>query len=247
MRAETPEVAEKLDFPVPFVLSRRYAGDLGPSWREDHPERERYLRRLGIEPPRLRRVRQIHSRIVRPLFSGATPGPGTTAESSAPVGDGIVTDDPADVLSVTVADCMPVCLYDSRRGVLALLHSGWRGTGILRNALQLMAGRYGTRPGDVVAGLGPSIGVCCYRVDDARGELFARRFGASAVEQRADGPYLDLRRANIKLLESAMVGQIRDSHRCTVCDHTLGSYRREGAQGFTRMLALATLDDITLT
>ena len=246
MSAETSGILEKLDFPIPLFLSTRYAGDLGPSWLEEHPTREDYLRRLGIDPIRLRRVRQIHSRIVRPLFSGSAPGPGPTDVGSTPVGDGMVTDNPADVLSVTVADCMPICLYDARRGVLALLHSGWRGTGIVRNALRVMAGRYGTKPGDVVAGLGPSIGVCCYRVDDARSALFARRFGMSAVDRREDGPYLDLRRANICLLEEAGIGEVRDSHRCTVCDRTLGSFRREGAERFTRMLALATLDHVEL-
>ncbi len=220
---------ELLDFPVTLFLSRRSAGDMGPTSRANHPEREALLGTLGIQPERLRMVRQIHSRIVR------------RAGPSVAVGDGLITDDPLEVLGITVADCMPICLYDRRRGVLALLHSGWRGTGIVRNALAAMNGVYGSKPQDVVAGLGPSIGACCYRVDEARGELFSRRFGEASVVRRGEGPYLDLPAANRGLLERAGVPEIRNLHRCTVCDPSLGSFRREGPERFTRMLALATL------
>lgn len=202
---------------------------MGPTIEANHPGREALLGTLGIRPERLRMVRQIHSRIVRP------------ASPSVTVGDGLMSDNPDDVLGITVADCMPICLYDRRRGVLALLHSGWRGTGIVRNALAAMNGSYGTKPQDVVAALGPSIGACCYRVDDARGELFSRRFGEATVVRRADGPYLDLPAANRGLLERAGVPEIRNFHRCTSCDTSLGSFRREGPEHFTRMLALATL------
>lgn len=202
---------------------------MGPTTQANHPGREALLGILGIRPEGLRMVRQIHSRIVRP------------ASRSVVVGDGLMTDDPVAVLGITVADCMPICLYDRRRGVLALLHSGWRGTGIVRNALAAMNGFYGSKPQDVVAALGPSIGACCYRVDEARGELFSRRFGEVSVVRRADGPYLDLPAANRVLLERAGVSKIRNLHRCTVCDPSLGSFRREGPDRFTRMLALATL------
>jgi polyphenol oxidase len=202
---------------------------MGPTIQASHPEREALLGTLGLEPKRLRMVRQIHSRIVRRA------GPTLAA------GDGLMTDQPEDVLGVTVADCMPICLYDRRRGVLALLHSGWRGTGIVRNALAAMNGIYGSKPEDVVAALGPSIGACCYRVDKDRAGLFSRRFGEASVVRRTDGPYLDLPAANRALLERAGVQEIRNLHRCTVCDHSLGSFRREGPERFTRMLALATL------
>ncbi len=202
---------------------------MGPTSRPNHPVREALVGSLGFGTKRLRMVRQIHSRIVRP------------AASSVRVGDGLTTDDPRDVLAITVADCMPICLYDGARGVLALLHSGWRGTGIVRNALAAMEGLYGSRPGDIVAALGPSIGSCCYRVDEERFALFARRFGETAVVRRDDGPYLDLPAANRRLLEAAGVGEVRDLHRCTACDRSLGSFRREGPERFTRMLALATL------
>ncbi len=202
---------------------------MGPTIRPNHSAREALVESLGLGAQQLRMVRQIHSRIVRRVAS------------SVPAGDGLMTDDPKDLLAITVADCMPICLYDGKRGVLALLHSGWRGTGIVRNALSAMEGVYGSRPRDIVAALGPSIGACCYRVDDARGELFSHRFGEESVVRRNDGPYLDLPAANRRLLKAAGVREIRDLHRCTACDPSLGSFRREGPERFTRMLALATL------
>ncbi len=234
---------ERYDFPVTFFLTVREAGDMGPSWRHPHPDREALMATLtgpSGGTPGLAMVRQIHSRIVRRVD-------GIDEASQLRPGDGMITDNPGVVLGITVADCMPICLYDSTRGVLALLHSGWRGTGIVRNALAVMESVYGTKPSDVESGLGPSIGACCYAVDADRGTLFARRFGPDAVVHREGGVYLDLPAANRSLLQAAGVGRILDFHRCTACNPRYGSYRREGPQRFTRMLAIASLEGLEMT
>jgi YfiH family protein len=154
-------------------------------------------------------------------------------------------------LAVIVADCLPVFLYDTEGGAFGLLHSGWRGTGIVLKALALMAGRWGTRPEAVAAALGPCICSGCYRVDAARAGAFEAEFGGGGEyplgrvvrEWEPEGGRsekefsLDLRAANARLLANAGVRNIAYCENCTYTDARLGSFRREGA-GYTRMAAV---------
>ena len=80
--------------------------------------------------------------------------------------DGFVTDQPEVPLVLRYADCTPVLIDDPERRVLAVVHSGWRGTvqGAVPAAIEALAHEYGSRPADMVAGIGPSIGPCCYEV-----------------------------------------------------------------------------------
>jgi YfiH family protein len=148
-------------------------------------------------------------------------------------------------LTVTVADCLPVFLYDTETEAYALLHSGWRGTGIVLAALALMAQRWGTRPSSVAALLGPCIRACCYNVDEARAAAFEAEFGGSAgeyplgpvVRRKGGRPALDLQAANARLLAGAGVRNLSYCVDCTFSDSRLGSFRREGP-AYTRMLAV---------
>jgi YfiH family protein len=155
-------------------------------------------------------------------------------------------------LAVTVADCLPVFLYDTEGGAFALLHSGWRGTGIVLKALALMTGRWGTRPEAIAAALGPCICSGCYRVDAERAVAFEAEFGGpdgeyplgrvirewDPGENRSEKEFsLDLRAANARLLANAGVGNIAYCENCTYTDERLGSFRREGT-GYTRMAAV---------
>jgi YfiH family protein len=160
----------------------------------------------------------------------------------------MVSRDPDIALAVTVADCLPVFLYDTDTGVYALLHSGWKGTGIVLKALSLMT-ETGTRPEAVAALLGPCIRPCCYRVDEERAAAFEAEFGAAAagdaaayplgppVRREGGQPALDLQAANARLLAQAGVRNIAYCENCTFTDLRLGSFRREGP-AYTRMLAV---------
>ena len=146
---------------------------------------------------------------------------------------------PDALLTVTVADCLPIFLVDAGRGAFGIVHSGWKGTGIVREALRLMAQEFGTAAADVSAVLGPCIGTCCYRVQHARYERFKADFGERAVRlgKGPDDYRLDLRAANVELLSQAGVTDISVTTDCTCCSPGLGSFRREGPETFTRMLA----------
>jgi len=203
-------------------LSLRAAGDM----KTDEKNRFTLFSKIGLNPDNVYALNQIHSRTVLAVDSANPP----SAQA-----DGMVTRDRNITLSVTVADCLPVFLYDSKSGAFGLVHSGWKGTGIAVNALVLMRERYGTEPCDIAAVLGPCIDSCCYKVDKERAEIFKKDFGSESV--REDGGYfLDLKAANIKLLKDAGVENIAVCKECTFCDEKFGSFRREGEK-FTHMAA----------
>jgi YfiH family protein len=142
------------------------------------------------------------------------------------------------VLSVTVADCLPVFLADRRTGAFGIVHSGWRGTGIVREALALMTTWFGSQPAEVAAVIGPGIGACCYTVPEERAVRFAAEYGSDTIQRGEDGTLrLDLRAANIHLLDGAGVQEIGVVTDCTSCSKKLGSFRRQGPAEYTLMLA----------
>ncbi|ASA23547.1 peptidoglycan editing factor PgeF [Paenibacillus donghaensis] len=82
--------------------------------------------------------------------------------------DGLLTDVPGVLLTSFYADCVPLFFYDPVCGVVGLAHAGWKGTvaQIASAMIERMGDVYGSRPQDVLAAIGPSIGACCYEVDD---------------------------------------------------------------------------------
>jgi YfiH family protein len=234
---------------VAGLVSSRAAGSMGYAEGESSPGRLAFFRALGLDAARVYACTQVHSRDVREV-ERSTPNTGPRA-------DGLASRDRGIVLSVTVADCLPVFLYDcgsdggssAGNGGLALVHSGWKGTGIALGALRLMAERWRTRPEEVAAILGPCIRRCCYRVDEERGRIFEAEFGGAGsagefplgpVVSRSDGAvFLDLQAANARLLAQAGVRNIAVCEDCTFTDERLGSFRREGPEAYTKMTALA--------
>ena len=81
----------------------------------------------------------------------------------SPVADGVVTDVPGVLLVIQVADCQAVVLFDPVKKVVANLHSGWRGSvaNIIGRGVDAMVEQFNCDPGDIRAGIGPSLGPCC--------------------------------------------------------------------------------------
>jgi YfiH family protein len=215
-------------------ISLRAAGDL----RLGAPARRPFFRALGSPPTRLYACRQVHSRRVLALRGCNLAAPAEAPELIAEMeADGLACGRADCILSITVADCLPIFIYDRSGGAFALLHSGWQGTGILTEGVRVLAREYGADPESLVAVLGPGIGPCCYAVDTGRAELFRRQFGGQSVRDAPDGcTCLDLRAANEVLLEAAGVREIYAAEECTACTDELFSFRRDGP-GFGRMTA----------
>lgn len=216
-------------------ISSRFAGNMqvghsgAGSGRQQNPKRLALFDKLGLNAASVYGLEQIHSHtVVNVGFLNPPAGPA----------DGMVCNEPGIVLSVTVADCLPVYLYDTESGAFGIVHSGWKGTGIALKALCMMQECFSTRPQAVAAVLGPCIGPCCYNVDAGRAECFEKEFGAASVRESGGDFYLDLKAANVRLLKNAGVKNIAVCGNCTFTDENLGSFRREGPENYTRMAAL---------
>jgi hypothetical protein len=131
---------------------------------------------------------------------------------------------------------MPIYLYEPAIGAFGVLHSGWKGTGILRSGVNAIVA-LGGRAERVRAVFGPRIGTCCYAVDEARAAEFERAFGAASVAREGDRASLDLVGANLGIAIALGIASVLVVDACTSCDASLGSYRREGPERFTRMAA----------
>ena len=137
--------------------------------------------RGGCGTGKLVTLRQIHSGLIRVVEAGdgALEGRLETAEGRAVLrGDGMMTDVPGVMLGVQVADCVPVLVADVRRRAVAAFHAGWRGTlkRIVERGIGTMRLRYGSRPEDLIAVVGPSIGACCYSVGEEVRHEFESQF-----------------------------------------------------------------------
>ena len=82
--------------------------------------------------------------------------------------DGIISNRPGLALAVKTADCLPIFLADTKKRVIGAVHAGWRGTalGIAARAVDVFVKKFSSSPSDILAVLGPSIGPCCYEVDE---------------------------------------------------------------------------------
>ena len=212
-----------------MVISLREAGDMAYRGDGKTPERLRLYDSLGINPVRTVSCRQIHSRKV--FMVDFVP-------EGELQGDGLITGNRDLVLCVTAADCMPLYLFDRRTGNFGIVHSGWKGTGIVSDAVSILRNRMGSRLEDIVVVLGPSAGSCCYEVDKERDDYFRKIWGTQSALERDGSFYLDLEAANKHILHKIGINNVYSFHQCTICGGKYGSFRREGPGEFTRMLAM---------
>ena len=189
----------------------------------------------GVTRDRLLLIRQVHGRAVSVAVKGSTD------DWSPPEADAVITDDPSVALVVRVADCAPILLADTATGAVAAIHAGWRSTmhRIADAAVTAMQTAFGTKASDLVAAIGPSLGVCCGEMGDEVVDAFrAAGHDPAAVDrwfsrQHGQRPHFDLWRANRELLEKAGVAPsaIHVSGLCTRSHPDIfHSYRAAGPE-----------------
>ena len=112
---------------------------------------------------------------------GGYPAPGagaSCAKGASPAGDALLTAEPGILLTIRIADCLPVLIVDTRRQAIAAIHAGWRGA--LARIVEKAAGDlrriFNSNPKHQLAVLGPSIGRCCYEVGEEVVEAFDGQF-----------------------------------------------------------------------
>ncbi|MGQ0733276.1 MAG: peptidoglycan editing factor PgeF [Acidobacteriota bacterium] len=193
---------------------------------------------LGGRLDRLMHVAQVHGATVRVLQQGCV---GEVEAARRPEADALVADAPGLLLAVQAADCVPVLMADARRGAVAAVHAGWRGTlaGVAPAAIEAMRRAFGTNPADLVVAIGPSIGAYCYEVG---GELLTAFLAAGVTHERGarwfsahpSGRWrLDLWAANADQLREAGVpdDQVFVAGLCTKTHANLfDSFRADGVK-----------------
>jgi len=157
--------------------------------------------------------------------------------------DALISNVSAVVLGILTADCVPTLLYDKEKQVVAAIHAGWKGTKeeITFKTVQKMKLHFGCDAKNIIAGIAPSIGSCCYEVS----EEVAKHFYSypKSLMIRGDKYMLDLPYINQKQLINAGLEKknIEMSEICTSCEvRDYFSYRKEnGCSGrFISMIGL---------
>ncbi len=208
---------------------------------KDNPEmvlknREQLALTLGIPSCNFTVSKQIHDcnvRIVTEDLRGSGSFHYQTAINEA---DAMVTDIPDVCLMVLQADCVPILFFDSKKKVIGIAHAGWRGTVrfIAQNTIRVLREKYRSSSSDILVGIGPSIGPCCYEVGTETFEQIKKAFhngrGYIYQETSDDKGYFDLREANkMQLIQMGIPEKnIEISQVCTCCNHNLFfSYRHQ--------------------
>ena len=159
--------------------------------------------------------------------------------------DALITNQKNIMLTILTADCVPILLFDPKQKVVSAIHAGWKGTEqqIVFKTVEKMKELFNSNPNDIIAGIAPSIGKCCYEVD----WNVAQHFNdvKDAYDEKDKKYMLDLPHINkIQLLQAGLKEEnIELSNICTACEvDDYFSYRKEGGCSgrFMSMIGLTT-------
>jgi YfiH family protein len=208
--------------------------------------RQRLAEAIGVPFAAHTYAEQVHGTNVAVIGPGQQGAGRNDRESALPNTDGLVTAETGIALNLMYADCVPLYFFDPVRHAVGIAHAGWKGTvgNIVRSTVSLMEEAFGTKPEHLLAAIGPSIGVCCYEVDEKVVERVRNvldEIDAGAVDRaqtlqagRAPGKYqLSLQNMNRLLMRKAGIlsSHIEVSTLCTGCGtDRFFSHRKEGGR-----------------
>ncbi|MEO6695943.1 MAG: peptidoglycan editing factor PgeF [Ignavibacteria bacterium] len=203
--------------PAPYFLN--ISTSVGDQEENVKKNREIFFNELGITKDEITFQLQIHSSVIK--YSDRP----ELLESC----DALYTDKKNNFLAVSVADCIPVFLYEPEKKVVACIHSGWKGTyeKITTCMIEELKKNFSIDVSKLVAYIGPGISVENYEV----GKDLADRFNVKVVNQKNGKFFLDLKKDNFIQLINCGVEEknIEVSEHCTFNEkHLLHSYRRDG-------------------
>lgn len=152
--------------------------------------------------------------------------------------DALITNDPRYLLTLTVADCLPIYFYDKRNKVIALAHAGWRGVAanLASEVVKVFKNNYHSEPENILVFIGPHIKDCHFEVKSD----VASQFNVSDIIIRDGKTYLNLSSIVLNQLLTAGIpnANISVSEECTACvTDKYYSYRRDNPKELETMLA----------
>ncbi len=195
----------------------------------DNVKQNRYLLadELGIPLDWFVFPRQTHSCNVH-LVGIQDRGAGSLSRDDAiPNTDALITNQSHTCIAVQVADCVPVLIFDTVEKIIAVVHTGWRGTAqnILSETFLKMKNHFNSNPSNIIAAIGPSIQECCYEVKDDVYQAFNswNHHKNEIFKYHNKKLYLNLQQANriILINEGVLPQNIEISPFCTFCNPNL--------------------------
>ena len=172
-------------------------------------------------------AKQVHKGGVK-IITEELRGAGSVVQGKAiDESDALVSHVPNICLVVLIADCVPLLFYDPIKNVAGVAHAGWRGTlwQIAKNTIRVFQEGFGSLPGDIIVGIGPSIGPCCYEVGpeviaQVEEAFYSKEIYIDRVTKQGKG-FFDLWEANKAQLISAGIPErnIEVAKICTHCRH----------------------------
>ena len=188
----------------------------------------RFCGAMGVRRERIAFTKQVHGDRVQAVHA-----PGVYADT-----DALITDTPGLILAVQVADCVPVFLFDPVQKTAGIAHAGWKGSAldIAAGTVRCMSESFGSRPENLQACIGPSIGPCCYEV----GAEVAERFPSKYLK----GNKLNLWQYNHDLMMRTGVqsGNVTVSGLCTHCQTDWFFSHRAGGAKTGRMMGVIAVN-----
>lgn len=200
-----------------------HRGDDMDAVMENH---RRLAQAVGYDYRRLVFSDQVHETVIRKITEEDA-GKGITRESDITETDGLMTNVKDLPLITFYADCVPVFFYDPVKEVVAMNHSGWRGTvkNISLHMVEALNKEYGCEDSDLICAVGPSICQNCYEVSEDVAEAFQDAYLPEQYDKMTkkigNGKYLlDLHRANYYNLTGAGIlpDHINVTDICTCCN-----------------------------
>lgn len=197
---------------------------IGDEYKKVYENYRRFCADASIICDNLVLARQTHKTNVR-VVTEEDCGKGIIKERDYDHIDAIITDRPGVPLCTLYADCVPIFLLDTQRKAIGMAHAGWRGTAgeIARITVEKMTEVFGCKPENILAGIAPSIGKCCFEVDDPVMDEMKKITDIclrDAYTEKGSGKYmLDLKQVNRMVLLKAGIpdANITVSDICTCC------------------------------
>ncbi|MFO7943767.1 MAG: peptidoglycan editing factor PgeF [Anaerolineales bacterium] len=220
--------------------SLNLGGTVGDDQARVMENKKRVLETLNCESDSLFEVQQVHK--ARVLVAEEP----RIRTQELPKADAVITNNPKVTLMMRFADCVPLLFFDPGQEVVGLAHAGWKGTlqKIALKTIQSMVEVYGTKPEEVIAGIGPSIGPDHYQV---RGDVIKKvkasfpNASPHLLREEEGTVRLNLWEANRQALRESGVHRIEVAGICTAC-HVRDWFSHRAEHGTTgRFGALITL------